>query len=95
MCNIAFIEKDAIELEKVVCGFDFVDEEIKKDEPVIFKVKLSLNKLNELNEGKFIGDDGGLDIARTKLATMLMDLGFNYVHVINSELQSTIEVSEQ
>ena len=26
MCNIAFIENDTIELDKVVCGFDFVED---------------------------------------------------------------------
>jgi len=26
MCNIAFIDKDAIKLDKVVCGFDFLED---------------------------------------------------------------------
>ena len=66
--------------------------EIKKDEPVIFQVKLSLDKLNELNKGEFINDNYGLDIARTKLAIMLMSLGFNYVHVMSA---TKVKLSER
>jgi len=26
MCNIAFIDRDAIKIDKVVCGFDFLED---------------------------------------------------------------------
>lgn len=76
-------------IERVVNNVDEISYKFTRiakpeDEPILFQVKLSLNTINELNKGKFINDDGGIIIAQTKLANMLMDVGFNYVHVVSA-----------